>query len=184
MNPLPRHLTACAAAATALALAACVQVGEVRESHPAPAHSGPIAVRAEPCADRTDTSGHDLGGQATKAFAEKLGAATEFKLEQDARYHLTCEVSGFAEGSAIKRWILPGWGATIGRVTAMLTDSKTGEILVIAEGNATVSAGGLYTIGAEEYIVPTAVDDVVTRLRAWARGEAVGESPGDGAIRR
>jgi len=52
----------------------------------------------------------------------------------------------------------------------MLTDGATGEVLVIARANATIAAGGLYTIGAEDYIVPTAVGQVYDQLRGWARG--------------
>jgi len=54
----------------------------------------------------------------------------------------------------------------------MLTDATTGEILIIARGNATVAGGGLYSIGADTYIVASAVDEVVRQLRAWATGES------------
>lgn len=155
-----------------LCLAACVQTGDLRETGESPTSTGPIELKIERCVDRTETQGRDLVTQATRAFEEKLRAVPEFVVKEDGRYRLACEVSGFVEGSAIKRWVLPGWGATVGQVSAMVTDSTTGEILIIAEGNATVASGGLYTIGAEEYIVRSAVDDVVARLQAWARGEA------------
>jgi hypothetical protein len=135
--------------------------------------AGPIDVQVERCIDRTETPKRDLGAEATQAFEEKLRAAKEFLVTNDARHRLACEVSGFVEGSAIKRWLLPGWGATVGQVSAMLTDTKTGEVLIITRGNATVAGGGLYTLGAEGYIVGVAVDDVVGRLRAWARGESL-----------
>jgi hypothetical protein len=62
----------------------------------------------------------------------------------------------------------------------MLTDASTGAIVVIARGNATLASGGLYTIGADTYIVPAAVDDVVSRLRAWALGESPGSAGATG----
>lgn len=175
-----RRLTTCArrnalrcsgvviAAASALAGCATTGLSTEGESHPAP--KGPIAVQVEPCIDRTETPERDLGLEATKAFAEKLRATSEFVVTVNARHRLACEVTGFVEGSAVKRWVVPGWGSTVGQVSAMLTDDRTGEILIIARGNATVSAGGLYTIGADSYIVGTAVDNVVEQLRGWARG--------------
>jgi len=153
-------------------LAACVQVSAVSDLPGRPPKTLPIDVRVERCVDRTETSGRDLALEATKAFEEKLRATKEFVVRDDGRFRLACDVSGFVEGSAIKRWILPGWGATVGQVSAMLTDTTTGEIVIIARGNATVSGGGLYTIGAETYIVATAVDDVVRRLCTWAAGES------------
>jgi hypothetical protein len=159
---------------TQMLLAACVQVGVATDTplkRPVPS---PVEVRVEQCVDRTETKGRDLGAQATRAFEEKLRATKEFVVKDDARFRLACDVTSFVEGSAIKRWLLPGWGATVGQVSAMLTDTTTGEIMTIARGNATLASGGLYTIGADSYIVPTAVDDVVQRLRAWALGESPG----------
>jgi hypothetical protein len=155
-----------------LLLAACAYVGVATEGQRKPPMAGPIEIRVEQCVDRTETKGRDLGVQATKAFEEKLRASKEFVVKEDARYRLACDVTTFVEGSAIKRWLLPGWGATVGQVSAMLTDSATGEIIVILRGNATLASGGLYTIGADTYIVPSAVDDVVNRMRAWALGES------------
>lgn len=151
-------------------LAACETTGTsaVGESHPAPPR--PIAVQVEPCIDRTETPQRELGAQATRAFQDKLQASVEFAVASDARYRLACEVIGFVEGSAVKRWVMPGWGATVGMVSAMLSDNATGEVLIIARANATVAGGGLYTIGADTHIVPDAVDHVVGQLRRWAVG--------------
>jgi len=148
----------------------CAQVAISTSAGAQRAARAPVDVQIDQCIDRTETPGRNLGLEATQAFEEKLRATKEFVLAKDARYRLACEVSGFVEGSAIKRWVLPGWGATVGRVSAMLTDTRTGEIAIIAEGDATVSAGGLYTIGAETYIVNAAVDSAVEQLCGWARG--------------
>ena len=58
----------------------------------------------------------------------------------------------------------------------MVTDTKTGETEATVIGEARVSIGGLYTIGADFYIVPTAVDEVIRKLEAWVRGEITNES--------
>lgn len=160
------------AASVAALLVGCVQTSLVSGTPTQPPRALPLEVRVEGCIDRTETKDRDLARDATEAFKEKLRATQEFVLKEDARFRLACDVSGFVEGSALKRWILPGWGATVGQVSAMLSDTATGEIMIIARGNATVSGGGLYTIGAETYIVASAVDDVVRQLRAWAAGES------------
>lgn len=131
----------------------------------------PVPIRVQPCVDRTGTDVTDLGGQATGAFTEELNAIPEFTVIANGRYELVCEVSSFLPGNAVKRWILPGWGATVGKVSAMIQDAETKRILVIVEGDAKMDEGGLYTIGAWREIVPTAVKATVSQLQTWARGE-------------
>jgi hypothetical protein len=161
------------ASATVALLAGCAaQVGAVADLPAQAPRALPVDVRMEPCIDRTETPGRSLALDATRAFDEKIRATKEFVVRDGSRFKLACDVSGFVEGSAVKRWILPGWGATVGQVSAMLTDATTGEILIIARGNATVAGGGLYSIGADTYIVASAVDEVVRQLRAWATGES------------
>lgn len=159
-------------AGTALLAGCAAQVGGVADLPARAPQTLPVDVRLEPCIDRTETPGRNLGLEATRAFEEKIRATKEFVVRDNARFALACDVSGFVEGSAVKRWILPGWGATVGQVSAMLTDTRTGEVAVLARGNATVAAGGLYTIGADTYIVASAVDEAVRQLRGWATGEA------------
>ena len=53
-------------------------------------------------------------------------------------------------------------------VGTLKTINISAEILIILEGNATVGGGGLYTVGAWNYIVPTAVKDIVSQLQSWA----------------
>ena len=161
------------ASATVALLAGCAaQVGAVADLPAQAPRALPVEVRLEPCIDRTETPGRSLALDATRAFDEKIRATKEFVVRDGSRFKLACDVSGFVEGSAVKRWILPGWGATVGQVSAMLIDATTGEILIIARGNATVAGGGLYSIGADTYIVASAVDEVVRQLRAWATGES------------
>ena len=161
------------ASATVALLAGCAaQVGAVADLPAQAPRALPVDVRLEPCIDRTETPERSLALDATRAFDEKIRATKEFVVRDGSRFKLACDVSGFVEGSAVKRWILPGWGATVGQVSAMLIDATTGEILIIARGNATVAGGGLYSIGADTYIVASAVDEVVRQLRAWATGES------------
>jgi hypothetical protein len=131
-----------------------------------------IELRLEPCIDRTGTTGRDLGAEATKAFREKLQPSAGLALKEDGRFRLACEVTSFVEGSAFKRWLLPGYGSTVGQIAAMVTDTRTGHIVVILRGNATVAAGGLYSAGADSYILSAAVENVINQLRTWAQGRS------------
>ena len=133
-----------------------------------PKLSFPILISVKPCIDRTETQVADLGAQATETFQKELNATKEFSVASNGRYILNCEVNSFLPGNAVKRWVLPGWGTTVGQVAAMIQDSITGEILIILEGNATVGGGGLYSVGAWSYIVPAAVKDIVNQLQSWA----------------
>ena len=154
-----------------LCFTACAMTDMAIEFDERPEIEMPMTISILPCVDRTNTEALDLGAQASEAFNEQLNAAEEFSVQQAGQYTLSCEITSYVPGNAVKRWVFPGWGATTGQVTTMIQDAKTGEILIIVEGIATVGAGGLYTIGADEYIVPTAVKDVVVKLCTWARGE-------------
>lgn len=135
---------------------------------PAPDPNTKVAIRLEPCVDRTGTKGRDLAAEATRLLTERLRGLANFSLLDDAPLILTCEVTQFAEGSALKRWLAPGWGSTVGQIALMLSDAKDQSAVLIIQGNATVSAGGFYTVGAENYILKSATDDVVSKLLAWA----------------
>jgi hypothetical protein len=140
---------------------------------PEPLHpSAVVAIRIEPCVDRTGTRGRDLGNEATKLLTERLRVLGSFALRDDAALVLSCEVTQFAEGSAVKRWLMPGWGSTVGQIAVMLSNAKDQSAALIVQGNATVSAGGFYTVGAEDYILKSAADDVIKKLQTWAAGPA------------
>lgn len=159
-----------------LPLAACETTSTMQVSAPPP--GGVVALRVQPCVDRTGTKDRDLGAEATEAFTKALSRSRDFRVDPGARYAMSCDVSGFAEGSALKRWVMPGWGATVGRVAAMIVDSDSATTLLIVQGNAAVKGGGLYTLGAESYILGTAVDDAVRQMSEWARGRAAASEKG------
>jgi phospholipase/lecithinase/hemolysin len=156
-----------------LLLAAC-DYHSVVETATAPVNvDGRVQLAAAPCTSRAQARGRDLAAEATRRFATNLQAAPEFALSGEGRYRLRCEVVDYQEGSPIKRWIMPGWGQTAGKVSATVTDSSTDQTVLAITGEERLGAGGLYTIGAESYIVDTAIDDLVRQLRTWARGEPI-----------
>lgn len=132
-------------------------------------------MKVEPCTDRTGHAARDLSREATDALLEKLRSAGEFDVRDDGRYVLSCDISAFVEGSALQRWLLPGWGATSSQVAVMVRDSKTGETTAIVRGKATVAVGGFYTVDADRIILASALDDVVRQLRELVAGAAPGK---------
>ena len=131
----------------------------------------PRVVRIEPCEDRTGFSGgRDLKGEATRTFVEKVKAAKLFEVTTDASLVLTCDIERFAEGSALKRWVMPGWGPTQAAVSVMVWKKPEEKVLATFRSQSSVSAGGLYTIGADQYILGVAFDDIVKQLGEWAKG--------------
>jgi hypothetical protein len=139
---------------------------------------GSVAIRLERCTDRTSTRERDLAAEAGALIAEGLRAMPNVRVSDDAPLILNCEVTHYAEGSAVKRWLMPGWGATVGQVALMVSKASDQSAVVIVQGNSTVSAGGLYTLGAETYILKSAIDDALAKLRAWAQqAQPAGDRP-------
>jgi hypothetical protein len=135
------------------------------ETSTPPAHR---AVRIQPCQDRSGFGARDLGAETTRALTETVMASGLFQVRQEAPLALTCDIERFEEGSAVKRWVWPSWGATIGQVAVSVWEQPGDRVLATFRGQASVRAGGLYTVGADQYILGVAVDDVVGQMKAWA----------------
>jgi hypothetical protein len=158
-----------------LSLAAAIALGACETQSaalvPGPPPTGPVrSVRIDPCQDRTGTSGRDLATEGTRALTEKIKAAGLFEIGADAAFVLTCDIEQFAEGSAFKRWLLPGYGTTRAQIAVALWEKSGDKMLGAFRSHSQVQAGGLYTIGADQYILGTAFDDVIKQLREWLRG--------------
>ena len=127
------------------------------------------AIRIEPCADRTGFMGErDLAGEATRVLTKKIQATQLFEITPDAHLVLTCDIERFAEGSALKRWVMPGWGSTLVSVAVMVWEKPGDNILSTFRSQSSVKEGGLYTVGADQYILSVAFNDIVDQLRSWA----------------
>jgi hypothetical protein len=132
-------------------------------------------VHVEPCVDRTDYQGkHDLVEEATSILMGKMMDSGLFEIEPTSNFVLTCDIERFAEGSAAKRWLMPGWGATQAEVVVMVWSKQEGKVLASFRSEATVKAGGLYTIGADQYIFGVAFDDILQQLKEWVQGKPSG----------
>jgi Domain of unknown function (DUF4410) len=127
-------------------------------------------VQVQPCQDRSGFTGRDLGAEATRALIKKVRAFGLFEIREEAPLSLTCDIERFEEGSALKRWVWPTWGATIAQVAVSVWEQPGDRVLATFRGQASVRAGGLYTVAADQYILGVAVDEIVARMKAWVSG--------------
>ena len=104
-----------------------------------------------------------------KMLADALGNALkernlQWTGEAAPKLVLAADIVEYEAGDAFKRWLLPGWGATVLVVRGTLVDADNRTVGSV-EARRTVEAGGGYTIGAWETIFRDVANDIVTRLR-------------------
>lgn len=152
-----------------IVLAACGQtMREQAFTSPPPAER---AVRVEACVDRSEYEGaRDLGNEATMELRRQIGTSSVFTMSDEATLVVTCDVERMVEGSAIKRWIWPGWGVTKGSIAISLWRMPKQDVLASFHSHSDISGGGLYSLGAEHYILDRAIADVVEQLEDWVMG--------------
>ena len=73
-------------------------------------------------------------------------------------------IVGYKKGSAFKRWMMPGWGATELSIRCELKDDKK-NVVGKAAATREVFAGGGYTIGAWKTVFNDVANDVAEDLR-------------------
>ena len=74
-------------------------------------------------------------------------------------------IIGYKKGSAFKRWMMPGWGATELSIRCKLKDDKN-NVVGKAAATREVFAGGGYTVGAWKTVFNDVANDVAEDLRA------------------
>ena len=157
----------------ASAVTGCVTASTVQVQQPYEPASHKVHV--ERCVNRTEYKGkHDLDEEATSTLIHKLEDSGLFEIEPESNFVLTCDIERFAEGDAGKRWLMPGWGATQAEVVIMVWDKQAGKVLASFRSEVAVKSGGLYTIGADQYIFNAVFDDILEKMRTWVQGEESG----------
>ena len=73
-------------------------------------------------------------------------------------------IIGYKKGSAFKRWMMPGWGATELSIRCELKDDKN-NLVGSAIASREVVAGGGYTIGAWKTVFKDVANDVAEDLK-------------------
>jgi hypothetical protein len=156
--------------AGATLFAACATQSVVQVQHPFPSTQH-RTIWIEQCIDRSEYKGErNLAEEATQTLKDKVLATKLFELDPGAMLRLTCDLEGFVEGSAFQRWLLPGWGATEARIAVMVWETPGDNVLATFRSHASVKTGGLYTIGADQYIIGVGMNDIVGQLETWAKG--------------
>jgi len=163
-----RHTLRCMIASTLVTLLSCATQSADQYLKPFD-ESRYKTVRIEPCTDRTGLAvPRDIAAEATRSLSEKISESGLYEIRSDGDLMLSCDVERFAEGSALKRWIWPGWGATKAKITVMIWEQPSQTVLAILSSIASVEAGGFYTIGADRYIIGVAINDIVNKLKIWS----------------
>jgi hypothetical protein len=76
---------------------------------------------------------------------------------------ISTQIVEYAKGDAFKRWLCPGWGATVLTVHGELKEGNA--VVGTAEALRTVSIGGGYSIGAWHIIFGSVANDIVSDLK-------------------
>lgn len=82
---------------------------------------------------------------------------------------LTADIVQYDKGDAFKRWLVPGWGATVLVVRGALYESDDRKVGSV-DAKRTVDAGGGYTVGAWQTIFRNVADDVIVKLAEQVKG--------------
>lgn len=109
-------------------------------------------LQIEKCIDRSGHQGsHPNAEEASQALIEKITDSGLFKITANAKLLMTCDIDKFSEGSALKRWLMPGWGVTRAEISVMIWKKDDSSVLATFKSQSEVGSGGLYSIGAEHY---------------------------------
>lgn len=111
----------------------------------------------------------DIDAMLREALIERLDAESLLVSgSEGGKLVVSSKIVEYEKGDAFKRWLLPGWGATVLSVQADIMD---GDRLVGAiEARRTISAGGGYTVGAWRTIFRSVAADIVSDLRKTIPG--------------
>lgn len=118
-------------------------------------------------------------GQSFDIDVEKMlaDAFSQALKERDLQYTegnapklvFSADIVEYSKGDAFKRWLVPGWGATVLVVRGTLHDSDSRKVGSV-DAKRTVDAGGGYTVGAWETVFRDVANDVIVKLAEQVRG--------------
>jgi hypothetical protein len=77
---------------------------------------------------------------------------------------IRCSITSYEPGSAFARWLAPGAGKTQATVLTSMVDKRTGSAVGEMLSADAVGAGGLYTIGADRWILEKIAKGVVEKI--------------------
>jgi hypothetical protein len=102
-----------------------------------------------------------MTGALTNKFSEKGLLST---MDNAKKITIDTKIVEYDQGDAFKRWLLPGWGATVLSVKCDLKEAN--QLIGSLDARRTVSAGGGYTVGAWRTIFGSLAEDIAEELQA------------------
>lgn len=75
-----------------------------------------------------------------------------------------CSIASYEPGSAVARWLAPGAGKTQATVLTSLVDKRTGSAVGEMLSAEAVGTGGLYSAGADRWILEKIAKGVVDKI--------------------
>jgi hypothetical protein len=107
----------------------------------------------------------DIITQHLKANLESKGyRLTEASPERTKVLTVESSLTEYQRGSALSRWVAPGAGATVCTVRSSLVDKQSGRSIGEIIVPKVVSAGGLYSIGADKGILEAVAIDLADEI--------------------
>lgn len=111
----------------------------------------------------------DVEKMLADAFSQALKARDLDWTGGDApKLVLSADIVQYEKGDAFRRWLMPGWGATVLVVRGALHDAGSRKVGSV-DAKRTVDAGGGYTIGAWQTIFGDIANDIIAKLGEQVR---------------
>jgi uncharacterized protein DUF4410 len=121
-------------------------------------------VEVSPVANETgETFDFDVAQSLTDGIRSKLtehGVRLTGDRDVDGTIVLKTRLTAYAPGNAAARWVLPAAGTTQCIVKGELVDGQTGAQLGVLLSHRSVSGGGLFSIGADRWILDVVSTDI------------------------
>jgi hypothetical protein len=89
-------------------------------------------------------------------------------------YDIKLRIVDYEMGNAFKRWLLPTYGSTILSVHTDIIDLEKNEVVTNMDHKQTVAAGGLFSVGAWEYVFDVVAEDIVLDIERKFTGKGSG----------
>ncbi len=102
--------------------------------------------------------------------SELLTRCFKVAMEGKGKYILKTSIVEYEPGSAFKRWLLPGWGATRLRTISKIIRANDEKMVAKIDFKGDVSGGGFYTVGAYKYIANWMAVELAKELRQTVGG--------------
>lgn len=118
--------------------------------------------------DTGKTYDFDVAADLTKEIKAKLEdkgyAVVDTNTARESVLILKSSLILYEPGSALKRWLYTGYGATQCTVKSTLIDKQRGKIIGEIQVAKTISEGGLYSVGAHMRILGNVATDIAHEL--------------------